>query len=168
MNQAVGLLWEVVRGQEGGGAVPQFLGWVQDVTQRARIVLPGFVGLTRAGKRPGTAAKNGMGEGTTRFLLTRPHNAARDALGCTPELHPAPGGCAGSQPRFPARGPPLWALPRELSQPAGSAGSPEPGSGGDSVAGARCPHVSRRRHGRRRLGRQEGQGGRLEAGTAEL
>lgn len=68
MKQPAGLLWEVVRGQESGGAVPQFLGWVQDVTHRARIVLPGFVGLghvgTRAEKGPETAATNG---GTTRF-----------------------------------------------------------------------------------------------------
>lgn len=87
MNQAAGLLWEVVRGQEGGRAVPQFLGWVQGVTRRARIVLPGFVGLghvgTRAEKRPETA-----GTGNCEVPLTRPHSRARDGLGCTPFPHP--------------------------------------------------------------------------------
>lgn len=155
-NQASGLLWEVVRGQEGWWGCAPISGLGAGCDPSCQDCAPR---VCRAGAR--------VRNGRKRRRCKRSNNEVPPSS--APQLSSASRGlCWEPAPLpFPARGTPRVAAPgwvslRDLPQPAGIRGlraaspEPRPGDSGDAVSGARRPHVGQRRHGRRRLWRQEG------------
>lgn len=134
-------------------------------------MVPGLCSLGLQGSA--TAGNSGYKRGNDEVP---PHSAPQVSSGCL-GLYPVPaagaapaaappGGCAGTSPvpllgELHAGCSRLGFTPGAVRSRQGCEQSCEPGG----TAGTRRPHVGRRRHGRRR---QEGPGGRREAGTAEL